>query len=594
MQTSLKSALARTALPTGLLLISCAGPAPPNRAAEAGRSGAGGVELFVDVAAASGLDFVHFNGMSGERYLIEITGSGAALFDYDNDGDLDVYLVQGTMLGLNKSLKDALIPPQGPLPPTDRLYRNDLKIHAAGRLELRFTDVTAASGIAESGYGQGVAAGDVNNDGWVDLYITNYGPNQLLINNGDRSFRDATESSGTGDPLWGTSATFFDYDRDGWLDLYVANYVNLTYANHRPCETDYGSGDYCGPQAFQPLPHRLYRNRGDGTFEDASVRSGVAALPGNGLGVVAADFNGDRWIDLYVANDLMVNRLLINQRDGSFADQALWAGCALDGSGLAEASMGVDAADFDRDGDEDIFLTHLLNQTNTLYLNDGFGLFVDDTAARGLALASLPFTGFGTRAFDYDNDGWQDLLVVNGAVNVIEEQDQRGDLLPLRERNQLFRNVGGGRFEDLSQRAGRSFAVAEVSRGAAFGDVDNDGDPDVLVTNNAGPARLLRNQQRFSNRWIGLRLQDRHGRDALGAVVEVRVKGQPPLRRRVHTDGSYCSASDPRILVGLAQAAEVEAIQVWWPTGEQERWPGLRLGRYHTLTQGSGQPASAR
>ena len=588
MQTSLKSALARTALPTVLLLVACAGPTPPNRAGEAGRSGAGGDELFVDVAAASGLDFVHFNGMSGERYMLEIIGSGAALFDYDNDGDLDVYLVQGTMLGLNKSLEDALIPPQGPLPPTDRLYRNELKIHADGRRELRFTDVTAASGISESGYGMGVAAGDVNNDGRIDLYITNYGPNQLLINKGDGSFRDATESSGTGDPLWGTSASFFDYDRDGWLDLYVANYVNFSYANHRNCENASGSTDYCGPTAFQPLPHRLYRNRGGGVFEDVSARAGIAALPGNGLGVVAADFDGDRWVDLYVANDMMENRLLINQHDGSFKDQALWAGCALDGSGVTEASMGIAAADFDADGDEDILVTHLSNETNTLYVNDGMGLFSDETAASGLALPSLPLTGFGTIPLDFDNDGWIDLLVVNGAVNIIAEQEHQGELLPLLQRNQLLHNLGRGKFQEVAKRSS-VFAVEDVGRGAVAGDLDNDGDTDVLVTNNGGPARLLRNDVGQRQRWVGLRLLDWHGRDALGAVVEVSGQGLPVLRRRVQSDGSYCSANDPRVLVGLADITRIERVVVQWPDGSLEAWRGLDCCRYHDLVQGAGQ-----
>jgi enediyne biosynthesis protein E4 len=574
-----------------LAWVGCGGPEPSGSAAAGDGADPAAEGLFEEVAAQSGLDFVHFNGMSGARYLVEVTGPGAGLFDADGDGDLDVYLVQGAMLGPEARIEDALAPPAGPTPPGDRLYRNDLTRTAAGEPLLRFTDVTAASGIVATGYGMGVAAGDVDNDGRIDLYVTNFGRNQLLHNEGDGrviSFRDVTEASGTGDERWSVGATFFDYDRDGWLDLYVADYVDFNYGNHRTCYLAFGAEDYCGPLSYQPVPDRLYRNQGDGTFADVSAAAGIVAEYRSGLGVVAADFDGDGWIDLYVANDQMPNLLWLNQRDGSFRDQALWAGCAVNAAGAVEASMGVDAADFDGDGDLDLFLTHLDQQTHTLYANDGHGFFVDVTAASGMAAASVPMTGFGARSLDVDNDGWLDVVAVDGSVKVLEEQLQAGELLPLRQPDQLFLNRGGGRFEDASAVAGPAFAHAAVSRGAAFGDVDDDGDVDVLVADNNGPVRLLSNRVGSRRPWLGLRLLDAAGRDAYGAVVEVLRDRVPRLVRRAAADGSYGSSNDPRVLFGLGEASAVR-VRVTWPGGGRELFGDLDPGRYHTLRAGSGR-----
>ncbi|MCP3963184.1 MAG: VCBS repeat-containing protein, partial [bacterium] len=383
--------------------------------------------IFTDVAAETGLDFVHFNGMSGEYYFPEMTGQGAALLDYDNDGDLDVYLVQGAILGPGKTMKDALFPHKGTGTPSDRLYRNDLR---AGRLS--FTDVTAASGLAKiaTGYGMGVAAGDFDGDGHVDLYVTNYGSNQLLRNRGDGTFEDVTKKAGVDDPAWSTSTTFFDFDRDGRLDLFVTNYVVFDVARNPECFATSSRRDYCGPAAFDGVADRLWRNRGDGTFEDVSTRARVAAVKAAGLGVVAADLDGDGWQDLYVANDGEANHLWLNQRDGTFRDEALLAGVAVNRQGEAEASMGVAAADFDADGDEDLFMTHLMGETNTLYVNDG-GLFEDRTLETNLAAGGVPFTSFGTSWLDVDNDGWLDLLIVSGAVRILEPLARAGDLFPL-------------------------------------------------------------------------------------------------------------------------------------------------------------------
>jgi hypothetical protein len=550
-----------------------------------------GEQIFVERATDTGLDFVHFNGMSGEYYMAEVTGSGGALFDYDNDGDLDVYFVQGTMIGPGRTLEDALFPPTHPLPLTDRLYRNDLELADNGEPVLRFTDVTDESGIAAHGYGMGVAAGDYDNDGWIDLYVTNLGPNQMLRNRGDGTFEDTTEATGTDDPSWSVPTTFFDYDGDGWLDLYVGNYIDVDLVNRTICRDFIGALDYCGPGAYDPIPDRLFRNRGDGTFEDVSKEVGFREAFGAALGVVAADFNRDGHVDLYVANDALPNNLWMNQGDGTFIDDALLAGCSVNAEGKAEASMGVDAADFDGDGDLDLFMTHLTGETNTFFLNDGLGNFNDETLATGLGPASRSFTSFGTSAFDYDNDGWLDILIVSGAVKKIEALAREGDPFPVHQPNQLFHNTGGARFEEVTRLGGPSFELSEVSRGAMFGDIDNDGDRDVVIANNNGPARLLVNQVGNRSGWIGLRLVAGHPpRDMVGAMVAIDRPDRDPLWRRARTDGSFCSANDPRILAGLGSASEIERVRVYWTDGSAEEWTGLDAGRYHELRRGSGRP----
>jgi hypothetical protein len=561
-----------------VLVVACA-PAPDDTSGSATVESSPNPEaaLFIEGARAAGLDFAYFNGMSGEHYFNEVMGGGAALFDYDNDGDLDVYLVQGHMLGPSAHSESL----------TDRLYRNDLEVGSDGIRRLQFTDVTGESRIESYGYGMGVTAGDYDNDGWIDLYVTNFTSNVLLRNRGDGTFEDTTEASGANDGRWSVAAVFLDFDRDGWLDLYVGNYVDFSLAAHTPCPRPSGALTYCGPGAYRPLPDSLFRNRGDGTFEDVSGSSGIRSEVGTGLGAVAADLDADGWIDLYVANDLMSNQLWINRHDGTFENRALLAGVAVNQDGQPEASMGVDAGDFDGDGDADLVLTHLNQETNTLYVNDGQGLFEDVSTLSGLGLASLKYTGFGTSWFDYDNDGWLDLLVVNGAVVGMDSLIREGDLYPLHQTNQLFRNVGGERFEEVTAEAGSLFSTSEVSRGAAFGDVDNDGDTDVLIVNSNAPVRLLLNQAGTGTPWLGLRIVGA-GRDMLGAEVVVRREGAPLLWRRVHADGSYASASDPRVLVGTGAAA-VTAVEVRWPDGTVEEWSEVEAGRYQTLVQGEGE-----
>ncbi len=559
-------------LATALALAGCAEKPP--------------ADWFVDATADSGLDFVHFNGMSGELYFPEMMGAGAALFDYDADGDLDLYLVQGTMLGPDKALDDAVFAPAHPPPLTDRLYRNDWTASDG----VRYTDVTATAGQLGTGYGMGVAAGDYDNDGLVDLYVTNLGSNQLLRNEGGGRFRDVTAEAGADDPAWSVSASFADLDADGHLDLYVGNYVAFRLSNHKPCRSSTSARDYCSPLVYPPQPDRLLMNNGDGSFRDASLDAGIARVFGGALGVITADFDGDERVDVYVANDGVPNQLWINAGDGRFRETAALAGVGVNMDGSPEASMGVDAADFDGDGDEDLFMTHLTRESNTLYVNDGTGWFEDRTLTAGLASPSLAYTGFGTAWFDVDNDGRLDILSVNGAVTQIQDQVAAGDPFPLRQINQLFMNGADAAFDDATDRAGAAFALAEVSRGAAFGDVDNDGDVDVVITNNAGPARLLLNQLGSRADWLGLRLVTADGRrDALGARVFVETAGGT-LVRRVRTDGSYASSRDPRIVVGLGEADDAVSVVVAWPDGRRARFEGLEVGTWHTLRQGTGEP----
>jgi hypothetical protein len=551
-------------------------------------------DLFIDQAEESGIDFVHFAGACGELYLAEMMGSGAALFDYDNDGDLDAYLVQGNYLHPDRGSCPPLFPPTARMEPLgDRLYRNDLEFEPDGRPRLSFTDVTAESRIESSGYGMGVATGDINNDGWLDLYVTNLGENLLFVNNGDLTFSERAQEAGVDDPRWSASASFVDFDHDGWLDLYVTNYVDFTVSTHKLCRSLTGAPDYCGPLAYPPLPDSFFRNRGDGTFDSLSWTAMVGIAPASGLGVTSGDFAGDSQLDLYVANDGMPNFLWTLEPDGTLRNRAMEAGSALSGQGQAEAGMGVTVGDIDADGDEDLLVTHLALETNTFYRNMGSGIFDDQSAATGLGTPSWAFTGFGTAWIDFDNDGWLDLLAVNGAVKLIPELAAAGDPYPLRMPNHLYRNLGQGEFEDTTALSGDVARSLEVSRGVAAGDVDNDGDVDVLLSNNSGPARLLVNQRGQDRHWLGLQLVgDETPRDMFGAWAGVRRPGAATLWRRVRTDGSYLSASDPRLLIGLGDSSEIDGIVVLWPDGLWEEF-SARANSYSVLRQNSGKATDA-
>jgi hypothetical protein len=546
-----------------------------------------GGDWFVDRAEASGLRFFHRTGSNGGFYIPEIMGSGVGLLDFDNDGDLDVYFAQGGTLAPAKTAG----PQAGPAAIAGgTLFRNDLSFTNDGTRLLQFTDVTAASRIAPTGYGMGVATGDIDNDGWTDLYLTAFGRNQLWRNNGNGTFSDISTRSGTDAAGWSVSASFSDYDRDGWLDLYVGHYLQYSIDADQPCAGPTGARDYCAPQVYRPQRDRLYRNNRNGTFADVTATSLRSTDVGPALGVISADLDGDGWLDIYVANDSQDNLLWMNMQDGTFRNTALRAGAAITADGRAEASMGVDAGDFDNDGDDDLVMTELNGEGVNLYVNKGDATFADRSAASGLGPATTSFTGFGTRWLDVDNDGWLDLLTVNGMVRRMDERAVPAVIgaspFPYDQRRRLLMNTRDGRFEDASERAGAVFGLSEVGRGAAFGDIDNDGDTDVVVSNGGGPARLLVNTVGARQHWIGLRLA---GPAALGARVTVVRQDGRTLTRRAHTDGSYGSASDPRVLVGLGESPAPVTVRVRWPNGRTREWREVPAGRYTTLSEDAGR-----
>ncbi len=559
-------------------------PGPPNSNQQAATPNSGGSSdagevWFVDIAKVSGLDFVHTSGATGEYHFPEIAGSGCGLFDYDGDGDLDVYAIQSFPLGGGSNVEGR-----------NRLYRNDLVVGADGVASPRFVDVTDESGVGDGGYGMGLAVGDYDNDGDLDLYVTNFGPNTLYRNNGDGTFTNVSNVAIPPEDRWSTSCAFVDYNRDGYVDLFVTNYVNFSLLENKICYSPGGRRDYCGPQSFDPVSDRLFVNNGDGTFRDATVEAGIDLAHGSGLGVVCADFNRDGWPDIYVANDGNANQLWLNQRDGTFENVALLAGAAYNASGMAEAGMGVTAGDFDLDGDPDIFLAHLFGEHNTLLVNDGTASFDDRTEQFALASMSWSYTGFGTEWADLNNDGYVDLFVANGAVKIVE---QRADEpYPYGNPNQLIVNLGPPNFgfEDVSDRAGAVFELIETSRGAAFGDIDNDGDIDILVSNSNGPLRLLRNEIGSRNSWLSLRLVGNgSSRDAIGAEVRLIRPQGPDLVRRVHSDGSYCSANDLRTHFGLGDDRGPQTVVVAWPSGLTERFSGLPAMQQVDLHEGDGE-----
>jgi hypothetical protein len=537
---------------------------------------------FRDATAEVGIAFHHFTGASGALFMPEIMGSGGALFDYDGDGDLDVYVVQGAPAALPPGRKASFPPPPG-APAGNRLFRNELV--PSGRL--RFTDQTEASGLGHQGFGMGVAVGDIDNDGDLDLYLTNVGRNVLFRNDGRGTFTDVTAEARADDPRWGTSAVFFDYDRDGDLDLFVANYVDFTFQNNKRCFSPTGEADYCTPKAYSPLRSRLLRNDGRGRFEDVTQAAGLSARAGPSLGVIAADLNADGFLDLYVANDGAANFLWMNRGGSTFEEGGLLSGAAYGLDGIARAGMGVDAGDFDDDGDFDLFVTNLVREGSVLFRNDGGAGFDDVSLGSGLAKESYAVTGFGAGWLDYDQDGRLDLFQANGAVTMMPAQ--RGEAYPFRQRAQLFRNEGQGAFREVGGGAG-AFAPAEVGRGTALGDVDNDGDVDVLIVSNNGPARLLLNESRGGRHWLCVRLEGvAANRFGLGARVGVLREGQPTLWRRARTDGSYLSASDSRVHFGLDASREADGVVVEWPGGGRELFASPNIDRELVLRQGTGR-----
>ena len=540
---------------------------------------AGAQQGFTDVTEAAGIRFVHDAGDEGNLSLPEITGAGAGFFDADGDGDLDLYLLQGGRPA----------DPPGPRPeaPGNVLYLQG----PTGR----FTDGSAASGTADTGYGMGLAAGDFDADGRTDLFVTNYGPDVLYRNLGGGRFEEVTGAAGVAGDGWSSSAAFCDYDRDGRLDLYVTRYVRNDPA--KACTQQDGSRDYCSPQVFPGTHDLLYRNLGGGRFEDVSLAAGLRAVHAPGLGVVCSDFDGDGRLDFYVANDGEANQLWLQQDGGVFADDAFLAGVALNDSGRPEAGMGIALGDVDSDQDLDLFITHVADETNTLYRSDGAALglsFADRTGPSGLGPASMAMTGFGVGFLDLDLDGALDLVVANGRV-------QRKDALPgasgddfwrvFAEPNQVFRNTGTDGGDALFapfEGAGDFAAVLETSRGLALADYDEDGDLDLLLANAEGPARLYRND--FERRGTPLRVStlDAAGRPSFPALVTATLSSGRRMVRRADPGGSYLATGDPRAFFGIPPGETVGAFLVVWPDGAREAFPGAEAA-VAVLRRGEGE-----
>lgn len=498
---------------------------------------------FIDIAAQAGLDFVHHNGASNEKRLPETTGSGAVFFDSDGDGDLDIYLVDSGDLVKGRGQAH------------NRLYRND---------DGKWRDIASAAGVQGRGYGMGAVAADYDGDGDFDLYLTNWGEDLLYRNEGDGTYVDVTEEAGLHNPLWGTSAAFFDRDNDGDLDLYVANYADFKLGEQPWCgRADLDLRFYCDPRQFSATTDLLYDNEGDGTFADISARAGIS-VAGNGLGVVCGDFDADGDQDIYVANDLTPNLLYENQSDGSFVENALLMGVALSQNGVAQAGMGVDAGDYDNDGDMDLFVTNYQLENNAIYRNDGT-FYSEVSNGVGVSEISLNYLGFGTGFLDYDNDGWLDLFVANGHVH--DNIAAYDELVRHAQQAQLFYNDGQGRFADHSAELGPGLAAAYVGRGSAFGDFDLDGDMDILLSSNGGRVALLRNEGGNANNWLEVHLEgvqsNRHG---IGAKVYIQVGSQRQLRL-VKAGSGFLSCSQIAPFFGLGKAVKVDRLEVHWPSG---------------------------
>jgi hypothetical protein len=547
----------------------------PHSASEDGGSAKGPI-WFEDITDQVGLVFTHDAGPTGSYFLPQIIGSGAALFDFDGDGRLDLYLLQNG--GPDSGARN-------------RLFRQLPNGH--------FQDVSAGSGLDVAGHNMGVAIGDVNNDGLPDVLLTQYGGIRLFLNKGDGTFTDVTKESGLANPAWATAAAFVDYDRDGWLDLVVVNY--LDYTLRQPCEGSGQKEDYCHPNAYPGTITRLFRNRGRTRgaptglvrFQDVTLASGLGAVRSKGLGVVCADFTGDGWPDIFVACDAEANRLWVNRHDGTFAEEALERNLAFNALGQAAGNMGVTLGAVNRDGLFDLFVTHLTEETNTLWGQPARGVFEDRTAAAGLLSASWRGTGFGTILADFDLDGDLDLALVNGRVSRARSAAAMPGMdsfwWPYGERNQLFAN-DGGHFRDVSSQNPDFCGRCNVARGLAWGDVDNDGRLDLLVTRIAGQARLYHNIAPRRGHWLLVRaLLDRaHGqRDAYGAEVTVEA-GRRRWTRLVNPSQSFLSSGDPRVHFGLGSAARVDAFHVLWPDGTREWFPSRRADRQVVLRQGQG------
>ena len=506
---------------------------------------------FVDVTQEAGIHWKHVDGRSGQKYFMETLGSGAAFFDYDADGDPDLYFVNGAPLPGYVSQEI----------PTNCLYRNNG--------DGTFTDVTEKAGVGDTGYGHGCAVGDYNNDGQLDLYVTNYGTNRLYRNNGDGTFAEVAESVGVTEPRWSTSCAFADYDRDGNLDLYVVNYIVFDINENPWCGLrEKGIRAYCEPDNFIAQSDTLYRNNGDGTFTDATQTAGIYNTTGKGLGVVWGDYNNDGAADIYVANDSTENFFYRNNGDGTFEEVGFMVGVALSENGAAENGMGTTFGDWNNDGWFDLTVTNYAQQTNTLYHNDADGFFTDATTTTKTAQRTYPYLGWATAFIDYDNDGYQDLFVANGHLH--ENLAELGQEGTYGQRNLLFRNNSNGTFTEISETLGPGMKLTDVSRGATFADYDLDGDIDIVVTNSNTAPRLLRNDGGNRKNWLQIRLTATNGStDAIGARVKITT-GKLTQTREVRSGDGYLSQQDLTLHFGIGDSEQVDSIEVQWQSGAKQ------------------------
>src|ERR1043166_2452968 len=536
--------------------------------APASMTSAQGIDVhFTDVTDQAGIKFKHISTPE-KKYIVESMSGGVALFDYDNDGYLDIYLINSLTVDMVKSKQKT----------RSALYHNNG--------DGTFTDVTDKAGVGDIGWGMGVAIGDYDNDGWDDIYVTCLGPNHLLRNNGNGTFTDVTQRAGVADPRWSAGASFVDYDNDGKLDLFVSNYVDFDVNNlpefgkGRSCQFK-GIPVQCGPRGLKGAGDTLYHNNGDGTFTDVSKKAGVSDPDGYyGLGVICSDFDEDGLVDIFVANDSTPNFLYHNNGDGTFKEIGFGSGTAVNENGSEQGSMGVTLGDYDHDQKLDLFITNFDDDYNTLYHNDGKGSYTDVSYAAKIAAVSLPYVAWGTKFFDYDNDGWVDLLVVNGHVYP--------QLPTYRQRNFVHHNNHDGTFTEVGAQLGSSFAEKRTGRGAAFGDIDNDGDVDVVINNLDGPPQVLRNDGGNVNNSILIKtIGVKSNRDGIGARVKV-VAGDLTQIDEVHSGDSYLSQSDLRLQFGVGKATKIDSIEVRWPSGAVDKITGVGVNRILTVKEGQG------
>jgi enediyne biosynthesis protein E4 len=556
----------------GVLLLVCAAPA----LAQAPKNAAAGSSItFRDITQQAGIHFVHNNGAFGKKYLPETMGPGVAFIDYDNDGWEDIFIVNGTDWPGHASKHS-----------TPKLYHNN---HDA-----TFTDVTHKAGLDVEMFGMGVAVGDYDNDGYDDLFVTAMGQNHLFHNNGNGTFTDVTQKAGLMGPKeFSTSAAWVDYDKDGKLDLVVGNYVQWSIEGDLYCTLDGKSKSYCTPESYKGTAVRLWHNRGDGTFEDVTKKAGLGDPTSKTLGVAILDYDNDGWPDLLFSNDTQPNKLYRNNGNGTFTEKAVLAGVAFSEDGVARAGMGVDAADYDRSGAPSLLITNFANQMLSLYHNEGKGLFVDEAPRSEIGRASLLTLGFGCFFFDYDLDGWPDILIANGHIDSDIQRVQPNVKYAMPPH--LFRNMGKGNFQEVTQNLGAAFAAPRVGRGAAYGDINNDGRLDLLLSTNGGRVYLFENdatgeaalQKSLRIKLVGTK----SNRDGIGSVVKLSAGGETQSQM-LRSGSSYLSASELVLTFGLARHDKADAIEIRWPSGQVDMLLNIAAGQTITVTEGKGVTAS--